>query len=218
MSKFEHFLALFLPTITTGIICGGVYLWHSFNGDTLGYIGIMLVLTGILSAVFYAKKLHSLPEAKLINSPETDILRVYMRGALIASFIPQAISLALGITLTGSPNDGVAVVSFTVGMLFFALLPFVFYPMITFICLFGAGVGMDAYRIWGVLLIVCLITRTVIQSMCFLATNKRIDYENSRVGGVLMTMTGTINIIFWLESLRKVKKFAQIEREKGICQ
>ncbi len=218
MSKFGYFLALFQPTLTTAAVCAGVYLLLTSGATAPGSIGAGLVLAGILSIVFYAKRLHGLPEARLINSPETDVLRVYMRGGLIAAFIPTAISLALVGTLFGIvPNDGVAVITFIGCYAAFLLLPFVFYPAIVFITLFGAGTDTEAERIWGVLLVVCFITRTVMQSMCFIATNKRIDYDDSRVGGIFMTMPGTVNIIFWLGNLSKVRKFAKIEIEKGIA-
>ncbi|MBR1832830.1 MAG: hypothetical protein IJ784_10415 [Ruminiclostridium sp.] len=216
MSKTEHLPALLLPTLTPGLICGGIYLC-STGGAFLIFIGIALVLAGILSILFYAKKLHGLPEARLINSPETDMIKRYMRGGLIASFIPQAVTTAVFIgTYTLVPNDGVSILGFIGMFIAFVLFPFFWYPVITYICLIGPGVGMDEYRIWGILLIVCMVTRTLMQSMCFLATNKRIDYCNSRVNGIVGSMFGTINIIFWLDSLSKVKKFAKIELEKGI--
>ena len=220
MSKFDKFLALFQPVLTTAVMCAGVYLWRMTNTNALGYVGILFVLAGILSIVFYAKKLRGLPEAKLINSPETDILRVYMRGGLIASFIPQAMSVVLIIAAhINMPNDGVSAMAFLGGYAVFLALPFVCYPFIVFI-MFQSGFGISAYDVYTllILLIVCLITRTVMQSMCFLATNRRIDYENSRFNGIAGSMLGTINVIFWLGCLSRVKKFAKIELEKGICQ
>lgn len=216
MSKFERINALFLPMLTTGISCAGVYLWLTGGGGLRSYIGIVLFIASILLIVRYAKTLHDLPPVKLINSPETDMSRVYMHGALVASFIPAAITIVLFVkTYIDMPNDGISVFGFIGVFITFILFPFFWYPVITYICIFGAGVGMDAYRIWGILLIACFITRTVMQSMCFFATNKRIDYCDSRMNGIVGSMLGTINIIFWLDNLWKVRKFAQIELEKG---
>ena len=219
MSKSDKFLALFQPSLTTGAVCAGVYLLRMTDSHPIGYVGIAFILAAIVSIALYAKKLHGLPEAKLINSPETDILRVYMRGGLIASFIPQAMSFALTIAAhINIPNDGVSAMSFIGVYAAFGVLPFVGYPFIIFI-MFQGGLGVSAYDAYTlfILLIVCVITRTVMQSMCFFATNKRIDYENSRINGIVGSVLGTINIFCWLGWLSRVKKFAKTELEKGMA-
>ncbi len=212
MSKTEHFLALFHPTLSAIVTGTGFYLWLGSYGVT-SYIGLLLALAGILSAVFYIKKLHNLPDAKLINSPETDILRVYMRGGLIASFIPNAVTAAFILAFCFQPNDGVDMIMFVPIYIVMFLMPFLWNPLLIIAAILGWFIGPPAAAeaVFG-----CFVVRVVTQSACFLATDKRIDYSDSRIAGIIGTTFGTINIFFWLGNLSTVKKFAKIEIEKGI--
>ena len=209
MSKSEHFLALFQPTISALMTGTGTYLWLGRYGIT-SYIGLLLTLVGILSAVLYIKKLHDLPDAKLINSPETGILRVYMRGGLIASFIPSAVTAAFVIAFTAQPNDGVSMIMFVPLYMFMFLLPFVWAPVLFVESILFPAVTTAVFA--------CFVIRAATQSACFLATNRRIDYSDSRIAGIIGTTFGTINIFFWLGNLSRVKKFAKIEATGGTAE
>lgn len=206
MSRSEHFLALFRPTISALLSGTGVYLWLGSDGVT-SYIGLFMALAGILSAVLYIRKLRGLPPAKLINSPETDILRVYMRGGLIASFIPNAVTAVFVMAFAVQPNDGVDMIMFVPLYLFMFLLPFVWTPLLF--------LGIIEFPVVTAAVFACFVVRVVTQSACFLATNRRIDYSDSRIAGIIGTTFGTINIFFWLGNLSRVKKFAKIEAEGG---
>lgn len=212
MSKPEHFLALFHPTISALLTGTGFYLWLG-SGGIISYLGLSAAIAGILSAVLYILKLRKLPDAKLINSPETDRLRVYMRGGLIASFIPNAVAAVYVMWLCLQPSDGVSMVMYIPIYIVVFLLPFVWMPLLFSGAVLGWFIGSPAA---AVAIFACFIVRVVTQSACFLATNKRIDYSDSGISGIIGTMFGTINIFFWLGNLSRVKKFAKIELEKGI--
>ena len=96
---------------------------------------------------------------------------------------------------------------------FLFLLPFVWTPLLFIEPVFGLFIGLPAVT---AAIFACFAVRVVTQSACFLATNRRIDYSNSRIAGIIGTTFGTINIFFWLGNLSRVKKFAKIETEKGI--
>lgn len=211
MSGSEHFLALFHPTISALLTGTGFYLWLC-SGGIMSYIGLVLTIAGILSAVLYILKLRKLPDAKLINSPETDCLRVYMRGGLIASFIPNAVTAVYVMWLCLQPSDGVSIIMYIPIYIVIFLLPFVWTPLLFSGAVLGWFIGSPAA---AVAVFACFIVRVVTQSACFLATNKRIDYSDSDLAGIIGTMFGTINIFFWLGNLSRVKKFAKIELEKG---
>lgn len=213
MSKSERFLALFQPTLSALMTGIGIFLWLGMGG-AVSYIGLLAALAGILLAVLYIKKLHGLPDAKLINSPETDILRVYMRGGLIASFIPNAIMAAFILAFCFRPNDGVSMIMFVPLYIIMFLLPFVWNPLLFSGAVIGWFIGPPAA---ATAVFACFIVRVITQSACFLATDSRIDYSDSRIAGIIGTTFGTVNIFFWLGNLSKVKKFAKIEIEKGIA-
>ena len=216
MSRPERFIALFLPSLIELLSAVGIVLAFSVSGNNTLVICISTAVLCIALTALYAVKLRRLPAAERINSSETGVIKQYMRGALIMSFVPTIIAAVCLSQKALDLSDGLSFLASFFMSLTVLIFPFLWYPFILPVC-FLAGITTSDGNVLVVaaLIFFCTILRTVIQSMCFFATNKRIDYSDLRIGGVLLTMCGTINILFWLDSLSKVKRFAKLELEKG---